>query len=460
MEALKGLLSQNPNGWIPKSVQDERLKTTTSTDSLTRIRNHEKNRNMDSEKYSLRQRQKRKHFLANALDNQDYNSDNSSESGQHGLNSVKNFTIQSNCSSGKAKSKAAPLSKYRRKTANARERTRMREINTAFENLRHCVPSCITNEDAGATNEKLTKITTLRLAMKYIRILSEALTKPDEADYELLYDCTQAKLYSSAINNNQATLSTTTTTSTTELTKIEKGSNEKICTKRKANKVKMKNNAEKQKNNTITSRKTLTKRQSKKQKPIDTQQNYYTSPASLRCQESPLSNISSAYASLSSDFSASPLSNSSYAYESNQNMTANFIYTPNNHHQQNYQNPNHYKTGSVENNNSLLLESDGESLNLSESCLSPLQTTNRTCSNMIKPYENANKELTSLENPLELSLRLVEPTHDDSLSFTIDQVDPPPSACISPLMALEPFNPFDLFHADLAEQTALDLFLT
>uniref|UniRef100_A0A1A9V364 BHLH domain-containing protein n=1 Tax=Glossina austeni TaxID=7395 RepID=A0A1A9V364_GLOAU len=399
---------------------------------------------MDSEKYSLRQRQKRKHFLANALDSQDYNSDNSSESGQNGLNSVKNFAIHSNSNAGKAKSKAAPLSKYRRKTANARERTRMREINTAFENLRHCVPSCITNEDAGATNEKLTKITTLRLAMKYIRILSEALTKPGEADYELLYDCTQAKLYSPA------------TIKTMELSKGEKESNEKICTKRKGNKVKMKNNAEKQKTN--VTRKSLTKRQtSKKQKPIDTQ-NYYTSPASLRCQESPLSNISSAYASLSSDFSASPLSNSSYVYE-NQNVTTNFIYTPSNH-QQNYQNPTHYKTGSAENNN-LLLESDGESLNLSESCLSPLQTANRTCSNTTKSYENADaKDLTSLENPLELSLRLVEPAQEDSLTFTIDQVDPPPSACISPLMALEPFNPFDLFHADLAEQTALDLFLT
>lgn len=62
-------------------------------------------------------------------------------------------------------SKPAPLSKYRRKTANARERDRMREINAAFETLRRAVPS---PELSHGCNEKLTKITTLRLAMRYI----------------------------------------------------------------------------------------------------------------------------------------------------------------------------------------------------------------------------------------------------------------------------------------------------
>lgn len=82
----------------------------------------------------------------------------------------------------KPKPKAAPLSKYRRKTANARERTRMREINCAFEHLRQCVPVSITGVETPSSNEKLTKITTLRLAMKYIRILSEILTKTDSAN--------------------------------------------------------------------------------------------------------------------------------------------------------------------------------------------------------------------------------------------------------------------------------------
>lgn len=79
----------------------------------------------------------------------------------------------------KTKTKAEPLSKYRRKTANARERTRMREINSAFETLRNCVPVTVTDGPVAApqspSNEKLTKITTLRLAMKYITLLSDSL---------------------------------------------------------------------------------------------------------------------------------------------------------------------------------------------------------------------------------------------------------------------------------------------
>ncbi|XP_068631279.1 helix-loop-helix protein delilah-like [Battus philenor] len=70
-----------------------------------------------------------------------------------------------------------PLSKYRRKTANARERSRMREINRAFEALRQAVPAAaITGTPVPC--EKLTKITTLRLAMRYITALSDALRDP------------------------------------------------------------------------------------------------------------------------------------------------------------------------------------------------------------------------------------------------------------------------------------------
>lgn len=77
----------------------------------------------------------------------------------------------------KPKQKPPPLSKYRRKTANARERTRMKEINAAFEALRRAVPhwSSTSHPGSSSTNEKLTKITTLRLAMKYISALSSAL---------------------------------------------------------------------------------------------------------------------------------------------------------------------------------------------------------------------------------------------------------------------------------------------
>ncbi|KAJ8919265.1 hypothetical protein NQ315_003849 [Exocentrus adspersus] len=81
----------------------------------------------------------------------------------------------------KQKQKAAPLSKYRRKTANARERNRMREINQAFETLRRVIPHMQAAQVPGA-NEKLTKITTLRLAMKYISSLSAALNGPCDLD--------------------------------------------------------------------------------------------------------------------------------------------------------------------------------------------------------------------------------------------------------------------------------------
>lgn len=89
---------------------------------------------------------------------------------------------------GKSKQKAAPLSKYRRKTANARERTRMREINLAFEALRSCVPltaAARRAQNSTNANEKLTKITTLRLAMQYIAALSGALQQSQEEEHAM-----------------------------------------------------------------------------------------------------------------------------------------------------------------------------------------------------------------------------------------------------------------------------------
>lgn len=77
--------------------------------------------------------------------------------------------------------KPAPLSKYRRKTANARERSRMREINEAFESLRRAVP-------VPRESEKLTKISTLRLAMRYISALTQLLSEPESDAESLLSD--------------------------------------------------------------------------------------------------------------------------------------------------------------------------------------------------------------------------------------------------------------------------------
>ena len=85
----------------------------------------------------------------------------------------------------RVKQKPAPLSKYRRKTANARERCRMREINEGFEALRRVLPHLAAEKD---NNEKLTKISTLRLAMKYIAALNRILQDPDvESDGESFF---------------------------------------------------------------------------------------------------------------------------------------------------------------------------------------------------------------------------------------------------------------------------------
>jgi bHLH factor len=75
----------------------------------------------------------------------------------------------------KAKAKPPPLSKYRRRAANARERGRMVEINDAFEDLRKVLPDI----EAGRSS-KLTKITTLRLAMNYISALRHTLGYEDD----------------------------------------------------------------------------------------------------------------------------------------------------------------------------------------------------------------------------------------------------------------------------------------
>ncbi|KAJ8868979.1 hypothetical protein PR048_030520 [Dryococelus australis] len=95
-------------------------------------------------------------------------------------------------SGSRPKQKPPPLSKYRRKTANARERDRMREINAAFESLRRAIPHSPA-ESCPSAGEKLTKITTLRLAMKYIAALSQALQQePAPRDFDLvdlLSDC-------------------------------------------------------------------------------------------------------------------------------------------------------------------------------------------------------------------------------------------------------------------------------
>merc|ERR1739848_490920 len=77
----------------------------------------------------------------------------------------------------KPRPKAQPMSKYRRKTANLRERQRMGEINTAFDKLREKIPTPIQAKNAKL--EKLTKINILHVAINYIRALESILDTGD-----------------------------------------------------------------------------------------------------------------------------------------------------------------------------------------------------------------------------------------------------------------------------------------
>lgn len=87
----------------------------------------------------------------------------------------------------KSKSRPAPLSKYRRKTANARERHRMREINNAFESLRRVLPEA--GEVQASSSSAITKIMTLRLAVEYIKALSVVLEDDTDQPFAPLQSC-------------------------------------------------------------------------------------------------------------------------------------------------------------------------------------------------------------------------------------------------------------------------------
>ena len=72
--------------------------------------------------------------------------------------------------------------KYRRNTANARERDRMKEINIAFANLRGALPAFTCRRITS-----MTKIRTLRLAASYIQTLDNYLREPpSESSDELI----------------------------------------------------------------------------------------------------------------------------------------------------------------------------------------------------------------------------------------------------------------------------------
>lgn len=138
-----------------------------------------------NEKYSLRQRGQRK-SIANKQSTKAERGSRSKANNDDSDEFTALMTVKDKVAKEKPKQRAAPLSKYRRKTANARERTRMREINHAFETLRQSVPVVIAGSPTQNTNEKLTKITTLRMAMKYIKILSDILDDKTQVSDSLL----------------------------------------------------------------------------------------------------------------------------------------------------------------------------------------------------------------------------------------------------------------------------------
>ncbi|XP_055608280.1 helix-loop-helix protein delilah [Uranotaenia lowii] len=292
----------------------------------------------------------------------------------------------------KPKPKAPPLSKYRRKTANARERTRMREINSAFENLRQAVPLAVAggsgnsspvsspgNGAGSSCNEKLTKITTLRLAMKYIRILKDILNNSESG---LMID-----------NNNDLDM---VNHNEIEREVMLKGllQSESIF------------------------------------KPI--------SPVTVKQQatEKSPSRRSNSNASKKKPRKASKASSTKKS-TSNTRSSRQTTIKP--------EAPS-IDTGSELMDLGMMLDSDNDSLHLSEPCMSPLQTTAPS----LKQQTFNSCNVSNTANDLEFGLFLESDA--DSLQLS--------EPCLSPLGNLDSLNPFnDLLHTGFNEQTALELYL-
>ncbi|XP_017092089.2 helix-loop-helix protein delilah [Drosophila bipectinata] len=350
------------------------------------------------EKYSLRQKRQKRNPQS-----EDVTSANLSDFQLKLDPVVEPVTKSRKNTSTKAKTKAPPLSKYRRKTANARERTRMREINTAFETLRHCVPQAITGEDAANTNEKLTKITTLRLAMKYISMLSEAIQDPSY-ESEFIGECLEESA-------NRETRLDVEVFDDTEL-EVEKPKSPPVTKKASKAKGSGKKNS------------TASKRQSQKQTKSAPQIPPVSSGESCYATSSIGSPASSAYASLSSSSNSSP------------GLEAECLIG---------------LQGIGDLDTMLMDASDGDSL----SCLSPGYESLLTGGGgeSLLPGCRGDLPMSGLEkSDVELSLRLLDHHSRDSFDFASDQQ---PSACISSLASLDGYPFADILHPDFP-----DMFLT
>ncbi|XP_067637602.1 LOW QUALITY PROTEIN: helix-loop-helix protein delilah [Eurosta solidaginis] len=374
------------------------------------------------EKYALRERQKRRLGLASVVEMpKRLNHHKDDIEPTTGPQCTQNPTA--------SKSKAPPLSKYRRKTANARERTRMREINSAFENLRHCVPQSIAVDETGPANEKLTKITTLRLAMKYISLLSDALNNPNfkgELPMDFLYDTDELQM-TAELTSTQPPLKLETKKKSTT-TKNSKATSKSTTARAKVG-------------DTVIQKPTkhLAKRKKKDLKiPADSVVSPTTYESS--CYTASITSRSSSFNTCSAD-----------SFSSHSSSLLDSITSPS------YSNP---FVPSMSELNSITLESDGESLHLSDPCNSPLQDNYDSlllgAGLLDRKTLMEHSILGEIDTPLELSLQLLGTT-PQPLEFSMEH---PPSTCISPLSALDTFNPFSDFLQEYPEQASMDLFLT
>lgn len=351
-----------------------------------------------NEKYSLRQRHKRSTRTNKQSDNSSLDGINDSSPANETIPQTK--SNKKSKGKPKSKQKAAPLSKYRRKTANARERIRMREINSAFEHLRNCVPLSICEGSPTTNNEKLTKITTLRLAMKYISTLNNILNSS-------FLDSDTSQLLNSIIN--KTTMQLPSSSNTME-------NNNDITTQNNNN-----NNNKKLNMNSLSTTPTKGKRKSKKSETTANKaankrrkcKPKGTTPKTIRVKAAKKAKT---FDSIPNTCLTPPLSSTDSPIDLG-----------------------------------LMLESDGESLHLSEPCLSPplssCQQTKAFNTSIVSPPSSI-----TMSNGLDIGLFLDSDT--DSLHF--------PEPCLSPLDAgFDTLSPFgDLLHAGFAEPTSLDIYLT
>lgn len=375
-----------------------------------------------NEKYSLRQRQKRttrntNKQTENSTKNEQTNVSNAADqsmdkTAQPQTSAQQTKSNKKSATKPKSKQKAAPLSKYRRKTANARERIRMREINSAFEHLRQCVPVSFCDNSPNNSNEKLTKITTLRMAMKYISTLNNILNSSEtDCDTTLLNNIINKSTIQAlpttttymnnnndcmAINNNTAEVETKSATTVSGKSKRKPKKSATTTT------------------TTATANKTISKRKTTKSKA--------TTKAATKITQ----NISTKKTQM---------------YEAMPNMNISTLcLTP----------PSSATDSPID--LGLMLESDGESLHLSEPCLSPPLSSTQSTKPFIGAMVSPPPSMTMSTNGLDIGLFLDSDT--DSLHFS--------EPCLSPLDGgFDAFSPFgDLLNPGFPEHSSLDIYLT